>query len=99
MESTKKYVQLFSELGIEGPYLLSVSILGVREYTLFIPFQYFFDQYQFNNEYISLPNISINDITDELPIVLKPMFDVLWNSFGIYESLNYINGEWDSKNH
>ncbi|WP_280166550.1 hypothetical protein [Priestia aryabhattai] len=93
IENITKYIHLFSSLGLEGPFLLNIVILGAKDFSIVLNFDQFLDTYPNEKEKISLPQILIEDYQKPLASTLKPAFDVLWNTFGIYGSINYINGE------
>ena len=80
-------------MGLEGPFLLNITILGTKGFTIALNFDQFLDTYPNEKEEFSLSQTLIEDYKEQLASVLKPAFDVLWNTFGIYGSINYVNGE------
>ncbi|TMU82177.1 hypothetical protein FGG79_21050 [Bacillus sp. BHET2] len=98
IENIKKYIDLLFSLDIKGPYIINVTLLGAGDYTIYLP-NHYFDQYKSNLEELSFPQVSVNIMEENLATQLRPIFDVLWNSVGIYGSINYANGEWKANNY
>lgn len=98
IENIKKYIDLLHSLDIKGPYIINVTLLGAGDYTIYLP-NHYFDQYKSNLEELSFPQISVNINEENLATQLRPIFDVLWNSVGIYGSINYANGEWKANHY
>lgn len=50
---------------------------------------------KYDMDQIELPEIKINDYTQDIPATLKKWFDKIWNAGGKARSLNYdANGKW-----
>ncbi|HEV2757176.1 MAG TPA: hypothetical protein VG318_15530 [Actinomycetota bacterium] len=96
IEALPRCLSIQKELGLDPPFVLMLSLLGVSGYAFAI------DQRQgLYEEGGRIPQDRL--LVRELPIetfhidaaaVLKPLFDQIWNAAGWSGSLNYVNGEW-----
>ena len=81
----------FLALDIAGPIILLYSLLNVKGARLGVANSIWMDEGTgiFDRNQILLPDVLIEDITADEGAVLKPLFDLVWNSAGYKESLNY----------
>ena len=103
VDSIHKYLLALKKIGLSPPLLISIALLGVKEYRLLIHPQ-FYSHCNSNGlieeDDLILPDTVINEFPrgiEELATFLKPIFDGLWNAAGFPESLNYENGNWNPK--
>jgi hypothetical protein len=82
-------------LGVELPFFIFLTFLHVKGYKMVGSSNDFkFQEYKYNREIdrndLILPAISIEDHSsiDNLPILLRPLFDAIWNACGWPGSLN-----------
>ncbi len=53
---------------------------------------YFSDKYNnIDTEVINLPEFLVQNYTDEISTLLKPIFDIIWNACGFKGSDNFNN--------
>lgn len=90
---TTQYIKVLNELGIKGPFYIYITLIGIEDYALAVPFRYIAD-YKIDRKEISLPRVKIEE-TENITSPLKKAFDVLWNAGGFPGSINYKNGEWN----
>ena len=81
----------FLALDIAGPIILLYSLLNVKGARLVVANSIWMYEGTgiFYRNQILLPDVLIEDITADEGAVLKPLFDLVWNSAGYKESLNY----------
>ena len=91
------YVEFARRFEIEPPYLLFLSFVGVRGCVFATPAfrRLGTEPAAFQDEIVALPEVVMVERDDEPPKVLKPVFDMVWNAFGILGSQNYDDdGNW-----
>jgi hypothetical protein len=97
VESLKEYLSLLKEISVELPMFIFIDLLKVKGYTMAVsPEQ--FDIRRTNTidrEIALLPEVIIENYDDNIPQLLKPVFDSIWNACGLPRSLNFNeDGEW-----
>lgn len=91
LEALQSYFSALNELGVSTPAYLFLSLLGVKGYRLGI--RYGGDCSEHEN--ILLPEITVEQWSDSPQQIMRPVFDMVWNAFGVDCSLNYNEaGEW-----
>lgn len=85
------FIKIFNELGIETPIYIYLSLVGVKNYIIWIPTNFFLMDrvHPFNKDIILLPKMKIEDFSIKPAILLKPCFDSLWNAAGLERSFSY----------
>jgi len=93
LETMKRFVGLQKLLGIEPPFFVMVSFIGVKGYKIWHPtFKYDSSQYtdEIDRANLIIPEIMIENFdVNNLAEVMKPIFDTVWNATGKEGSLNY----------
>ncbi len=90
-------------LGISPPFLLSMTLIGIKNYTVVsssraMHFPRFSDDNRIEKDTLLIPEVLLENYpTDDLDVVLKPMLDTIWNASGREESPRYKNGKWLGK--
>lgn len=83
VDGLSRYTSVLQEAGVDPPFCVLVSLVGVRGYGLVpsamrdhrtVPFV--------AREVITLPDVLLEDLAAELPATLRPVFDALWQTFG-----------------
>lgn len=93
MEATTKYLTLMSELTIEPPIVIFLSLLNVKNYK--IVHKNLFSRGLIDRDVLLFPAEIIESYEVRAETILKPLFDLIWNACGEPESLNfYENGNW-----
>jgi len=91
------FIKIFKKLKIEPPIFLYFSLVGVKDYILWIPTNIFLMDrvHPFIKDLILLPKTKIEDFSIKPAILLKPCFDSLWNAGGFQRSFSYDeNGKY-----
>ncbi|WP_099355501.1 hypothetical protein [Fredinandcohnia onubensis] len=96
IENLPKYLQVLNQWNDCKQYLVCGSFHGVKDYSLYLQNQFFYEKLLIDRDELYLPQILI-DSEVEIPKVLKPAFDVLWNSGGLNGSQSYKEGNWNPR--
>lgn len=89
------YMEILSKLGLEPPFYLFLSLLGVRDHHLVGGQRFFGLPHKYRREVLLLPEIVVTDAALAAESVLRPTFDMLWNAFGYPRSFSFdTNGRY-----
>lgn len=94
--SIQRFLSILRKLGVDPPLVLTATFTGVRGYRIWISPAAFDDEgTEIDRDVLLLPEIVVNDYNDNLPLLLKPVFDTVWNAGGMSGSVNYDpEGNW-----
>ena len=85
----KDAIQYYANLGISFPIIVYVSLLGVRDYRIKTSDNIFDPKFTFERDELYLPEILIENNTQDIVTLVKYPFDVLWNAGGYRRCFNY----------
>ena len=96
VESVSRYIQVYKKCNLTTPIFLFLTLINVKDYVLSKDGKKLFHNiFPIDREIVLIPEIIIEDYDVDPPILLKPIFDLLWNACGFEKSLNYTkNGTW-----
>lgn len=95
IQATTRYLNLMSELAIEPPIFIFLSLLNVKNYTIPGDIYNGFSTGPIDRDLLLLPAEIIESYGVETANILKPVFDLVWNACGEPRSLNFDeNGHW-----
>ncbi len=92
------YFEVFRRIGVESPIFMYLSFVQIKDYTM-----------KLNNDILGVQptqypedNLKLTDIfienynkVDDIPRLMQPIFDEVWNAFGMFKSFNYDeDGNW-----
>ena len=98
IQATTRYLNLMSELAIEPPIFIFLSLLNVKDYTIPGDIYNRFSTGPIDRDLLLLPAEIIESYGVETANILKPLFDLVWNACGEPRSLNFDeNGNWIAK--
>lgn len=102
IELVPKLLYVQGQLGIQPPYFIMLSFTGVRGYTMGISRLYSVllgsQQYPIDRDELILPEIMVEDVSGDIPQIMRPVFDMVWNACGCSGSPNYNNdGVWQGR--
>lgn len=83
------YMESLGKLGLEPPFYLFLSLLGVRDHHLVGGQRFFGLPHTYRREVLLLPEIVVTDAALAADKVLRPTFDLLWNAFGYPRSFSF----------
>lgn len=95
----KVYLDLLCRVGIPLPYIVSLSLVDVLGYEMSTSANlrdYLDEPHRIDRNVVVLPDLSIVEPDWNLPLLLKPVFDALWQATGFSRSHNYDRetGKW-----
>lgn len=98
LEAMKRYIVLQKFLGIELPFFIIVSFLGVKGYKIAIQkSEHHFVEYTHEIDRMNLiiPEVIVENFDSDLAEIMRPIFDTVWNAAGYTASPNYdISGKF-----
>jgi len=97
VRTLRSYTRTCAELEAGFPMYVGVSICHARGVTLREASQGFWatSQVTLNDEVVVLPECMVDNLDADLPTLLKPIFDMIWNAFGYLQSPKYNQqGKW-----
>lgn len=87
---SKDTLELLQKLGFQPPFYLFLSLINIKGYQVIVPRNYVFtDEEPIPENDLILPEIIINNFSENLDYKFKPLFDMIWNASGIEQSLNF----------
>ncbi len=96
VSSVESYLGGLGELGVPVPLLITVSLIGVKGAWLDAgPNTSRFESAPVDRDTALLPDVIVESYDVEVPRVMRPIFDALWNSGGYERSFYYDDeGNW-----
>ena len=98
IEAITDYLRLEKEiLQTEPPFILMLSLLQVKGYSIEHRVSGFSPDgvHRIEKDVLLLPDIWIESFESDIPTLMKPMFDMIWNAAGWPRSMSYSPvGEW-----
>ncbi len=96
VDTFQRYTKAFQEIGLEGPVAVLLSLVGVRGHGLCpSPLRGRGGRPVVTRDVVTLPDIVVEDPSVEPSTTLRPIFDALWQTFGLPRSLAYgDDGTW-----
>jgi hypothetical protein len=92
------YINILNKLGASPPIFLGLTLLGVSGYSMHVPpalsFSGLGPAAAFDREMLILPDAMAQGFDDKAALVMKPIFDSVWNAVGREGSIYYQNDEW-----
>jgi hypothetical protein len=98
--SVKRYINGYKELGLDAPLAISVAILCCKGAFLYVdPSRMAFDGVRpIDRNTAILPEVIVESLDADVPTVMKPIFDSVWNACGYARSFNYDDdGQWNPR--
>jgi hypothetical protein len=99
-EKISTYITSLKGLGVPPPVALMITLAGVSGYSLSIPLKYnwSYQKKSIDKNLLLVPDILIESYESNLPLLLKPAFDSVWNAAGLPHSMHYDeDGSWNPK--
>jgi len=96
IDALPRYLRAQSHLGAEPPIFVMLSLLGVAGYSLAVPQRFqFHDANPIDRDALLVPEVLIESFGQTPDQILRPIFDMIWNSVGFHQSGNYDEtGRW-----
>jgi hypothetical protein len=88
--SVTTYLKSLAQLNVEPPFVFLLAALQARGAYLTVD-----DGKPIDRDVVCLPDVLIENVPCDVPQVLRPVFDALWNACGFQQSFNYDEqGKW-----
>ncbi|WP_264499063.1 AlbA family DNA-binding domain-containing protein [Luteolibacter flavescens] len=97
MEALPGYLEALASIGIPLPYSLSLSLLNVRGFWMYVSPSHsvHYDHAAINRDHLLTEEVLIETPDQPADILLRPLFDQVWNACGRAGSINYNEeGRW-----
>ena len=91
MRFLTRYLVFAREFAIAPPYYLFLSLLGVRGCQLGVHEARLWpdEVHPLQEDRLIFPEVVVQSRDDKPEHVLRPLFDMVWNAFGLVRSLNF----------
>ena len=95
LNSYEKLLTFSSELGVEPPLIIYLSLMDLKNVGIFreAP-EYNQIVGKFDRDDILLPGVIVDNSDIDISELLHPIFDILWQAAGLSSSPNYVDGVW-----
>jgi hypothetical protein len=96
LQSVGNFLAAMRELNMPLPYVLSLSLLNVKGYTMYVnPIYSMGRAHAVDRDHLLTEEILIETPNSNVAALLRPLFDQVWNACGFRGSLNYDeSGNW-----
>jgi len=98
LESLGNYISGLNKHGIAPPLLLMLSLLNVKDYEMAVSatFSSHDRMHPIDRQNLIVPEVILEDFSNDPSDIMKPAFDVVWNACGWAGSRNYDTktGKW-----
>lgn len=96
IQKLSEYISVQNKLGVEPPFLIMLSLLDVKSYSMSVSSDCMLDSvHQIDRNNLLMPEVMIENFDFEPSKVMKPIFDAVWNACGYAGSQNYdYSGNW-----
>ena len=96
LQAFPSYSRLMSRLEIPPPYVVSLSLLNVRNYSMYVgPAYDNSEAHPVDRDHLLTDEVLIESADAQPDVLLRPLFDQIWNGCGWPQSINYgVDGRW-----
>jgi hypothetical protein len=82
IKAVARFVEIEKKLDVPPPFIIFISFLGVKGYTLEVPNAFPDMMNEIVNNDLLLPDILIEDYNDSIKEKMRPSFDAIWQAGG-----------------
>ena len=100
INSLVELLKIEKELGVNVPIAVFLTLIGVKDYEMGVDRGRFWhnEYYKIDREILQLPETIIDSYDTDPKDILRPMFDLIWNTCGFKRSYNFDEtGNWVAK--
>lgn len=91
----KRFLTELNSLDISCPIVITVSYLKIKGFNMDSYNYNYISQHPVDRDHLFFPEVLINDYSEQIELVIKPIFDSLWQAFGFSKCRHYNDkGEW-----
>jgi hypothetical protein len=97
LASLRGYLTLFKAMDVAPPIFVMLSLLNIRGFIMAVSHKYWLreDQEGFDRDGVILPAVIVEAYSQDLDLLMQPVFDAVWQSAGWPRSVNYDkSGKW-----
>lgn len=95
VEALPVFLSYQKELGVELPIIIMLSLVDVLGCYIWMESPAFLFSHTIDRNILMIPDVLIENYDCDAAMVMKPIFDMVWNAGGRPRSLNYSEaGEW-----
>lgn len=95
INALSRYQKFWHDFGVAPPLLISITLSGVKRWkVLRTPYASHDLDATFDRDIASAPEVILEDLATPVDVVLRPLFDFVWNGGGWPGSPNYKDGRW-----
>ncbi|MCK5563771.1 MAG: ATP-binding protein [Planctomycetes bacterium] len=96
IEAIRNYFNGYKALGVEAPVAISMALLGCKGAYMYTDFGMGLDANPIDRDVAILPEVQVASLDEDVPTIMRPIFDAVWNACGHPRSYNYTeNGIWN----
>lgn len=100
MRFVESYLKCTQDFEIEPPYYVFLSFVGATGCGFHVNPMLAERDVRLQEEVVCVPEVLVRDREGEPAEVLRPVFDMVWNTFGYLRSMNYDrDGKWSKGSH
>ena len=94
INSIKRYLKIFDKLNVDFPIIIMLSLIGVEGFKMGISKELEWKLtihrgYSIDRENLIVDEVIMNTKEEDIPKLVKPIFDTIWNACGYQHSFNY----------
>lgn len=94
LTSIPEFLGIQKNLGVELPILITLSLIGVKGYTMAVNNWFSSEGPTIEKDMLILEPVILEKNDEDIPKLIKPIFDSIWNASGWPEDRNYKDGKW-----
>lgn len=95
IEELERLLGELNSLNVNCPIIIMITLLGVKGYMIDSSNAFFHANDSIDRDTVFLPEVMLNDYSEKIELVIKPIFDSLWQAFGFSKCKHYNDkGEW-----
>lgn len=89
----KRFLTELSSLDISCPIVIAISFLKVKGLMMSSEDFNYWSEHPVDRDHLFFPEVLINDYSEQIELVIKPIFDSLWQAFGFSKCRHYNDQE------
>ncbi len=99
-QAAERYLKLQKSIGISPPIIILLTLLNIKGYSIKTKIIAVFEQIgkpktPIDRDILVLPDMLVNDFSEPIDALFRPIFDIIWQACGYNACPNYnSNGEW-----
>jgi hypothetical protein len=96
VDALNRFLGVQRELDLPLPVAAMLTLIGVKELPISIPKRFYsYSKVPIGHDVLQIPEVIIDNFDTPAHVVLRPIFDMLWQSGGYEKSLSYDDdGNW-----